>query len=34
MDESVQTRTARSQLERLGNLTDVVYAVALVLIIS
>jgi uncharacterized membrane protein len=34
MSESVHTRTARSQLERLANLTDVVYAVALVLIIQ
>jgi uncharacterized membrane protein len=34
MPESPQTRTARSQLERLATLTDVVYAVALVLIVS
>jgi uncharacterized membrane protein len=34
MSESVHTRTARSQLERLATLTDVVYAVALVLIIQ
>jgi uncharacterized membrane protein len=34
MPESPQIGTARSQLERLATLTDVVYAVALVLIIS
>jgi hypothetical protein len=34
MPESPQTGTARSQLERLGTLTDVVYGVALVLIIQ
>ena len=34
MPESPQTGTARSQLERLAILTDVVYGVALVLIIS
>jgi uncharacterized membrane protein len=34
MPESPQTGTARSQLERLATLTDVVYAVALVLIVS
>ena len=34
MPESPQTGTARRQLERLGTLTDVVYGVALVLIIS
>ena len=32
MPESPQIGTARSQLERLASLTDVVYAVALVLI--
>ena len=34
MPESPQTGTARRQLERLGTLTDVVYGVALVLIIQ
>jgi hypothetical protein len=34
MSDSNGTSTARSQLERLGTLTDVVYGVALVLIIS
>jgi uncharacterized membrane protein len=34
MPESAQIGTARSQLERLATLTDVVYAVALVLIVS
>jgi uncharacterized membrane protein len=34
MPESPQSGTARSQLERLATLTDVVYGVALVLIIS
>jgi hypothetical protein len=34
MSDSSNTSTARSQLERLGTLTDVVYGVALVLIIS
>jgi hypothetical protein len=34
MSDSSGTSTARSQLERLGTLTDVVYGVALVLIIS
>ena len=34
MDDSSHLGTARSQLQRLGTLTDVVYAVALVLIIS
>jgi len=34
MSDSSVTSTARSQLERLATLTDVVYAVALVLIIS
>ena len=34
MPEQAYQVTAKSQLERLGTLTDVVYAVALVLIIS
>ena len=34
MSEQVCAATAKSQLERLATLTDVVYAVALVLIIS
>ena len=34
MSEQVYAATAKSQLERLATLTDVVYAVALVLIIS
>jgi len=34
MSQSAQSATARSQLERLGTLTDVVYAVALVLIVQ
>ena len=34
MSQSPQLETARSQLRRLGTLTDVVYAVALVLIIQ
>jgi len=34
MSDAAYVGTARSQLQRLGTLTDVVYAVALVLIIS